>query len=250
MSVADASVILPASALDELFEAPDLSDLDPSTHGGFKIVYHREVPLEMRLQTTDVAPAEAGTLEAIACKICVREGEDGRPKQVKVELSSEGDLFFSYTHIVDERQFNAMRDEQKLMVDFASYPSVLASSFTNAIKVSASRVGIAVAQWVIAWLAVPPIAHQVSTYNRLQEPHTFLAVFIMNRDGAARLDFIQNVVRGMQQGCTHRFALFCCGADKSDRAVFPSPTSHSPSALLAVIQVYRAAQRHVQPLQR
>jgi hypothetical protein len=146
MSVADASVILPASALDELFEAPDLSDLDPSTHGGFKIVYHREVPLEMRLQTTDVAPAEAGTLEAIACKICVREGEDGRPKQVKVELSSEGDLFFSYTHIVDERQFNAMRDEQKLMVDFASYPSVLASSFTNAIKVSAGSLHIAVVQ--------------------------------------------------------------------------------------------------------
>jgi hypothetical protein len=149
MSVADASVILPASALDELFEAPDLSDLDPSTHGGFKIVYHREVPLEMRLQTTDVAPAEAGTLEAIACKICVREGEDGRPKQVKVELSSEGDLFFSYTHIVDERQFNAMRDEQKLMVDFASYPSVLASSFTNAIKVSAQ------ATLALLWLTGP-----------------------------------------------------------------------------------------------
>ena len=45
------------------------------------------------------------------------------------------------------------------MVDFASYPSVLASSLANAIK----------------------------------EPHTFLAVFIMNREGQGRLDFIQNV---------------------------------------------------------
>ena len=45
------------------------------------------------------------------------------------------------------------------MVDFASYPSVLASSRANAIK----------------------------------EPHTFLAVFIMNREGQGRLDFIQNV---------------------------------------------------------
>lgn len=48
------------------------------------------------------------------------------------------------------------------MIDFASYPSVLAASLSNAIK----------------------------------EPHTFLAVFIMNRDGQGRLDFIQNVVRG------------------------------------------------------
>lgn len=144
---------------DVLADLPDLSDLDPSTHGGYKTIFFRDVPLELRLQTTDAAPAEAGTLEAISCKVLIKEGEDGRPRAVKVELSSEGDLFFHYSHVVDERQFNAMRDEQKLMVDFASYPSVLASSLTNAIK----------------------------------EPHTFLAVFIMNRDGQARLDFIQNV---------------------------------------------------------
>lgn len=93
--------------------------LDPSTHGGYKTIFFRDVPLELRLQTTDAAPAEAGTLEAISCKVLIKEGEDGRPRAVKVELSSEGDLFFHYTHVVDERQFNAMRDEQKLMVDFA-----------------------------------------------------------------------------------------------------------------------------------
>lgn len=134
---ADSSVIISASALEELFEAPDLSDLDPSTQGGFRITYAREVPLEMRMQTSEVAPAEAGTLEAIMCKIAVREGEDGRAKQVKIEMSSEADMFFHYTHIVDEKGFNAMRDEQKLMVDFSTYASVLASSFQNAIKVSA-----------------------------------------------------------------------------------------------------------------
>jgi len=59
---------------------------------------------------------------------------------VKVELSSEADLFFHYTHIVDDKAFAAMRDEQKLMIDFPSYASVLASSFNNAIKVCASAV--------------------------------------------------------------------------------------------------------------
>lgn len=27
----------------------------------------------------------------------------------------------------------------------------------------------------------------------IKEPHSFLAVFIMNRDGTAKLDFIQNI---------------------------------------------------------
>ena len=100
----------------DLLEAdgPDLSDLDPSSQGGFRVLFAREVPLEMRLQTSDVAPAEAGSLEAVLCKVAVREVGDGRPAAVKVELSSEGDLFFHYTHMVDERAFAAMRDEQKV----------------------------------------------------------------------------------------------------------------------------------------
>ena len=173
-------------------DGPDMSDLDPTNQGGFRVLYAREVPLEMRLQTSDAAPAEAGSLEAVLCKVAVREAADGRPAVVKVELSSESDLFFHYTHLVDERAFAAMRDEQKLMIvrgaagpaarsarraaraaacrarathpaaapllsrsqDFVSYPSVLAASLANAVK----------------------------------EPHTFLAVFIMNRDGMGRLD--------------------------------------------------------------
>ena len=29
--------------------------------------------------------------------------------------------------------------------------------------------------------------------NCIKEPHSFLAVFVMNRDGSAKLDFIQNI---------------------------------------------------------
>lgn len=143
---------------EAIWAAPDLSDLDPTAEGGFKITYAREVPLEMRLQTSDEAPQEVGILEAILCKVAVA-GDPASPSAVKVELSSESDLFFHYSHIVDEKSFRAMRDEQRLMIEFPEYANVLAASFNNAIK----------------------------------EPHTFLAVFIMNRDGQARLDFIQNV---------------------------------------------------------
>jgi len=111
----------------------------------------------MRLQE-DEAPQEVGTLEAIRCKVAV-QGDTESPTSVKLELSSESDLFFHYTHIVDARSFRSVREEQRLMIEFNDYANVLARSLNQAIK----------------------------------EPQTHLAVFIMNRDGQARLDFIQNM---------------------------------------------------------
>lgn len=75
-------------------------------------------------------------------------------ESLKVELTSESDLFFHYTHIANEETFRAMQAEQvcvacvvlrlcacvfppctqKLMVDFADYANVLARSLNSAIK--------------------------------------------------------------------------------------------------------------------
>ena len=118
----------------------------------------------MRIQENDETPQEVGTLEAIRCRVCV-QGDAASPTAVRLELSSEQDLFFHYTHQLDERAFRGVREEQRLMIDFQDYANVLARSLNSAIK----------------------------------EPHTHLAVFIMNRDGNARLDFIQ--VRSVAPPC-------------------------------------------------
>lgn len=57
----------------------------------------------------------------------------------------------------DDTSFRSLQEGQKLMVDFTEYPSVLVRMLNHCIK----------------------------------EPHSHLAVFVMNRDGSARLDFIQ-----------------------------------------------------------
>ena len=140
-----------------LIDEPDWSDVDPSCKDGFRVVYEKEIPFEMRLQENDQSP-EVGTLEAILAKVSV-QGEASLPTMIKVELSSESDLFFHYSHVLDERSFKTVREEQRLMIEFSDYANVLARSLNQAIK----------------------------------EPQTHLAVFIMNRDGQARLDFIQNM---------------------------------------------------------
>lgn len=131
------------------------------------VAYDREAPFELRIQDPNSGPQEVGTLEAIRVKILqlvsenalIKQGEPGTLQNVKIELTSENDLFFHYTHIVDEDSFRHMQENQKLMIEFGDYTNILIKMVNSCIK----------------------------------EPHSFLAVFIMNRDGSAKLDFIQNI---------------------------------------------------------
>jgi hypothetical protein len=140
------------------FDFTAIEEMDPSLADGHHVVYDREVPFELRIQDSSSGPQEVGTLEAIKVKVLLL-GEDSNPHHIKLELSSENDLFFHYLHAVDDSAFRIMQESQKLMVDFAEYPSILVRMLNSCVK----------------------------------EPHSFLAVFIMQRDGQARLDFIQNI---------------------------------------------------------
>lgn len=61
-----------------------------------------------------------GTLEAIRVKV-LHLGDQNNLQNVKIELTSENDLFFHYTHIVDEDSFRHMQENQKLMIEFTDY---------------------------------------------------------------------------------------------------------------------------------
>mmetsp|Transcript_22701 Transcript_22701/g.20180 ORF Transcript_22701/g.20180 Transcript_22701/m.20180 type:complete len:230 (+) Transcript_22701:17-706(+) len=140
------------------FDFHAIDEMDPSLADGHRVIYDREVPFELRIQDSDTGPQEVGTLEAIKVKILVL-GEDSNPEQIRVELSSENDMFFHYTHNIEEMSFGKIQESQKLMVEYPDYPNILIKMLNSCIK----------------------------------EPHSFLAVFIMQRDGSARLDFIQNM---------------------------------------------------------
>lgn len=85
---------------------------------------------------------------------------DESPSIVRVELSSESDLFFHYMHIVDEKEFLRIQENQKLVVDFIDYATVLIRMLNSCIK----------------------------------EPHIHLAILtIFTDNNNGRLDFIQNM---------------------------------------------------------
>lgn len=107
-------------------------EIDPSLGDGFRLIYEREVPFEVRSHSGD-EQLRQGTLELIRVKI-VLSGADDTPEEVRMELSSEADLFFHYTHQLDETGFAKVQEAQKIMVDLADYPTILVRMLNSCIK--------------------------------------------------------------------------------------------------------------------
>ena len=150
---------------DESFETsasnsyPDI--VGPSVEDGYVVRYEREVPIEIRSDIRSAAEGghHTGILESIKVKMLVKGNEES-PSSMRLELTSEADLFFSYVHEINDEAYRVLQDDQKLMVTFGDYPNVLIRMLNSIIR----------------------------------EPHIHLGVLTMTADANnAHLDFIQNM---------------------------------------------------------
>ena len=139
------------------FDFGEIEEKDPSLSEGHIMLYDREIPFELKLEDNN-GPQEVESFESIRCKILCG-GDQTNPEQVRIELSCENDLFFHYTSNIDEETFKLMQESQKLTANYRELISFLKKLLNNC----------------------------------LNEPQTYIAVFIMQKDGSARLDFIQNI---------------------------------------------------------
>eukprot|EP01062_Namystynia_karyoxenos_P077154 TRINITY_DN7710_c0_g1_i1.p1 TRINITY_DN7710_c0_g1~~TRINITY_DN7710_c0_g1_i1.p1 ORF type:complete len:288 (+),score=119.60 TRINITY_DN7710_c0_g1_i1:83-865(+) len=133
-------------------------DMDPSLADGHREIYNREVPFELRTQESAQKPHDVGTLEGVKVKVLTM-GEDGDQLSLRIELSSESDLFFHYGCNLGTAEYEQLREEQKLMCGFRDFAPTLLKMLNKCIK----------------------------------EPQSYLAVLILQRDGNAVLEFIQNM---------------------------------------------------------
>ena len=148
------------------FDFREIEEKDPSLSEGHKMLYDREVPFELRLEDSN-GPQEVASFEALRCKILLGGeesnpslgGEESNPSQIRLELSCENDLFFHFTSDIDEETYKIMQENQKLTVKFVEFSNLVKRLFNNCIN----------------------------------EPQSYIAVFIMQKEGTARLDFIQNI---------------------------------------------------------
>ena len=56
-------------SLLQTFDFSGIEELDPSIADGYRVIYDREVPFELRVQEAADGPQQVGTLEAIKVKV-------------------------------------------------------------------------------------------------------------------------------------------------------------------------------------
>ena len=152
MATANLSLL---AALEKDFQ--QIEEMDPSLVGGFRVIYDREVPFELRAANAN-QEANVGALEGVKVKVLVK-GEENSITSLRVELSSESDLYFHHTCVINSAGFNQLREDQKLMCDFREFGTTVLKMFNRCIR----------------------------------EPQSYLLVLMMQRDGNATLEFIQNL---------------------------------------------------------
>lgn len=145
--------------------------MDPSVSDGFHITYDREVPFELRAADCKDT-ADIGALEGIKVKIVVQGNELGNDASglgmnaaggtmttLRIELSSEADLFFHYTCVINHIGFLQLREDQKLMCEFRDFSVTTMKMFNRCIK----------------------------------EPKQYLAILLLQPNGEACLQLVQNL---------------------------------------------------------
>ena len=85
-----------------------MEELDPSLSDGYRIIYDREVPVECRTRSGADGEARQGVLESLKVKMLMLGSEES-PSSIRIELSSEADLFFHYMAVIDERDYKVRR---------------------------------------------------------------------------------------------------------------------------------------------
>jgi hypothetical protein len=115
-------------------EDDSIRGLDPALEGGaYRLLFDREVPIELRIQENEEAPQQVGTLEPIRAKVLI-SGDASEPTSVKLQLSSEKDIFLLYEHLCSATDFLAIQEEQSLMIDFSQYADILCTNLDFCIQ--------------------------------------------------------------------------------------------------------------------
>ena len=118
---------------ESIIDYGQLEELDPSLVDGYHVLYDREVPVELRHITSSDDEVSIGSMESIKIKVLLQGAEDA-PTSIRVELSSEADLFFYFIHSVNEEEYHKIKASQHLCVDFNNYAQILVRMLNNCIR--------------------------------------------------------------------------------------------------------------------
>ena len=93
--------------------------VDPSLRDGGEILFNKEIPLEVRS-----CEASESELLLVRFKI-IAIGQDGQLAQVRLEISSDADVFFMLESQYTAEDFSKLQQAQQLTIPFEDFPKTL-----------------------------------------------------------------------------------------------------------------------------
>lgn len=91
---------------------------------------------------------------------CDKQESNGEMENVRIELTTESDVFFHYTNSISRGDYPRLQQEQRFMVEYELLPQVLAKMLRSCVD----------------------------------DPETFICIFIMNQaNQCGTLNFLQNL---------------------------------------------------------
>lgn len=130
--------------LEDAIDKPNLSNIesqDPSLSNGYTIIFNKEVPLDLKLETKD-GLKDVGSYELINFKLLSNSiNKEEAPIKIKLELTWEKDLFFHYTNVVKKKDFEDIKNNQNLNIDFTQYGNLIRTLCDNCINLPDTYIG-------------------------------------------------------------------------------------------------------------
>lgn len=99
-----------------------ISDLDPMLEGGYKTAYKSNISIEMRSIGED--GNSQGVKDILTFRIITKPNGEGYA-ELKLEISSEHNLFVAYVSKIDDKKFEKMKKMQQLNFNFQNLLSML-----------------------------------------------------------------------------------------------------------------------------
>jgi len=105
----------------QTFDFSAIEALDPSLSDGSRLLFDRELPAHIRFEDS---PEQNEIIENVRVRILL-QGLETKPSGVRVEVTSESDLFFVFIHAVNPTTFENVKESQHLNSDFKGYPNII-----------------------------------------------------------------------------------------------------------------------------
>ncbi|CAD8127710.1 unnamed protein product [Paramecium sonneborni] len=103
----------------------EIDYLDPALKEGHKVLYDRILNINIRFQDRFSEVQELSQPEPIRLRDIIQlRGTDSNPQSIKIEISSDKDLFFLFNHEATVNGFTQIKALQNLQMPFKDYAQI------------------------------------------------------------------------------------------------------------------------------